>query len=579
MFAGETLDELVWVAGGSEIVVDIEAGRTYFIAVGMREDATFGTGLGTGLDMAWGPTPGNDRPASALALKGVRGRVAAQHLYATTSDDEPVGVAGHSSLWWTWQAPTSGWFRFVLEPRDPAAEQPILGLYRTGGGGQPELLRTTDRSFVVGGYAETAVQAVAGDRYLIQVAERAPDWPGQAASGTGGHTEFSWLAGTPRWLRMRELLRADDGLPPDTGSIQPGGIAMDDAGRRVFVNAGGGLLLFDRTPATGALTFTESVSISTYEQDALGWDPRQGVLYGFGNEVGVLWSADPAAPQQEKCSDDPPTNVSASRVLMRGGFAYVLSGPSNGAVLVYRLRSQCDIELVQVLSGERLSHPAAVHVAELTSLRGGAFSADARHLYLSGESALLGFGRDVETGELRLVSELRTGDIGGRGHQVWLPGDRPGDLASDSTGQVLFVFRELGDEPNVAAFDLTSDPGRPTPIGRVQGFHARGLRTHLEWSLPWWLSECSAAAGGTSAAHAMCRYSLVVHWDPATASARISDIAGPDLPDRFGNEVPAFSDVCAMTASPDGRHVYAASCHGAGIAVLEVLGGGQEAAP
>ena len=191
VFAGNELGVLQRLAGGQELVIHTQPGETYFISMGRRHESSFQQLHWGDLGLSWGETPANDRPSAASALRGARGSVESSHGFATSSPDEPVAVAAHSSLWWRWTAPATGWFRFRVEKRESLGDhgQSLLAIYRNGADGEPEFIRSTDHSYVLNGEPETALRAVRGARYLIQVAPRA---------GQDAHTiRFAWEPADP----------------------------------------------------------------------------------------------------------------------------------------------------------------------------------------------------------------------------------------------------------------------------------------------------------------------------------------------------------------------------------------------
>ena len=67
-----------------------------------------------GGNLVWGPTPSNDAWSQAAVLDTARGTFAASKRYATIETGERIYDIGHSSLWWAFEAPEPGWYRFWI---------------------------------------------------------------------------------------------------------------------------------------------------------------------------------------------------------------------------------------------------------------------------------------------------------------------------------------------------------------------------------------------------------------------------------------------------------------------------------
>ena len=87
------------------------AGTVYRIAVD-----GFGGGMGD-LVLAWAPTPGNDNFANAQPISGPAGSVAGSTIGATREVNEPdhTNSFGSASVWYRWQAPSSGNVTFTVD--------------------------------------------------------------------------------------------------------------------------------------------------------------------------------------------------------------------------------------------------------------------------------------------------------------------------------------------------------------------------------------------------------------------------------------------------------------------------------
>ena len=78
--------------------------------------------LGIGMDEpgaeSIGGTPANDNFAASKRIEGATGEASADLLLASREPGEPRVLAGSRTLWYTWQAPSNGLFRFRLQEPD-----------------------------------------------------------------------------------------------------------------------------------------------------------------------------------------------------------------------------------------------------------------------------------------------------------------------------------------------------------------------------------------------------------------------------------------------------------------------------
>ena len=561
VFAGSLLGDLRRLAGGQELVIHTEPGESYSISVGRRHETSFQQRYWGDLGLSWGETPANDRPSGASALRGARGSVEASHRFATSSPDEPVAVAAHSSLWWRWTAPSTGWFRFRVEKRESLGPfgQSLLALYRIGAGGEPEFIRSTDHSYVLNGEPETALRAVRGARYLLQVAPRADQ---------DAHTiRFTWEpAEPPGWLRYRG--RVTDGEAFSAGDLlsieEPRGLAIDGAGQRLFVNDRDKLIVLARDAETGSLSPLRTVphrdadgnEVTGLSGTTLHWDERQGLLYGIGSGYNTTLYRldDPAQAFVERCNDSATHGFGTSieQVIAVGRFVYLIG---RGGVLVYRMDGECDWTLVGILTEEPVDHVAAEQAAGVDRLRHAALGVEGNYLYILGEDALLTLARNPDTGKVSLRSAIDLDTASKDGSRVELPRS-PTSIATDASGSFLFLFGNA--TPEIAVFDLRADPGSPALAAAISEFHIESwiFRTHLIW--PQSEGHCSAFSTIVEAVTAICADAAYkVSWDADSMAFHVSDYIGAQVPDRFGNDVPYYGYPLDIVQSPDGRHLYA----------------------
>ena len=561
VFAGSRLGDLRRLAGGQELVIRTEPGVSYSIAVGRRHETSFQQRNWGDLGLSWGETPANDRPSGASALRGARGSVEASHSFATSSPDEPVAVAAHASLWWRWTAPSTGWFRFRVEKRESlgAYGQSLLAVYAIGADGDPEFIRSTDHSYVLNGDPETALRAVRGARYLIQAAPRA---------GEDAHRiRFTWEpAEPPDWLRYLGRLTDGEALPNgDLLSIEePQGLAIDGAGKRLFVNDRDKLIVLARDAQTGSLSPLRTVphrdahgnEVTLLSNATLHWDARQGLLYGIdsGYDTTLYRLNDPARAFVEPCNN-PATHdfrTAIREVIAVGPFLYLIG---RDGVLVYRLDGECDSTLIGILAEEPVDHAVAKQAAGVDGLRHAALGAQGEHLYVLSFDALLTLARNPDTGNVSLTSAIDLDAAGKDGDRVELPRS-PTSIATDASGSFLFLFGNGA--PEIAVFDLRTDPASPALAAQISEFHIESwiFRTHLVW--PNSDGHCSAFSTIVEAVTAICGDAAYkVTWDADDRVFDVSDYIGAQVPDRFGNHLPIFGYPRGIVQSPDGAHLYA----------------------
>ena len=121
----------------------------------------------------WGPTPTNDNLASRRVSHGhlrarSPGRTASRQWRVARVP--PASVT--PSLWWTYEAPASGWYRFWI---DESFSAWVLAVYgeSPGGFGPIEFVRSSHQPEGIGTEAiEIVFYAAAGARYKIRLGAR-----------------------------------------------------------------------------------------------------------------------------------------------------------------------------------------------------------------------------------------------------------------------------------------------------------------------------------------------------------------------------------------------------------------------
>ena len=562
VFSGTSITHLQQLAAGREFVIETEPGESYFVSVGKQRESSFQNLKG--LTLIWGETPANDGPATARVLEGASGLISASNAFATTSADEPAVVAGHSSLWWRWAPPEVGWYRFRLEKRESLGlyGQPLLALYRVGTGGALQFIRSTDRSYVLNGDLETAVRAGPGASYLIQVASRAGQLPGNIA--------FDWEPTMPpTWLRYRG--RVLDGDPDRSGGTlalaRPRSLALEDDGNRLFANTARGLVVMRRDARSGSVFPERTIAyrdasgnyIDWIANGRLHWDGEQRQLFAFDafNNAVVFRLPGGGQGSVETChvSDQLPADLHGTlqRIVSKDGFVYILG---EQGLWVYRIEADCAFGLIQILTGEPLDHAAVEHIDGLNQPRDVVLGADGVHLHVAAEEVLFTFERDSNTGVLDLASSIHDTSTGEDGRAVQFPHSLT-SAAVDSSGSFLYLVGN--GSPRTAVFDLRENPADPEFLEVLEDFYIQSgiFRTHLVWT-PY-SGHCRAPDSLGSVAAVACASAVhLVEWDTDARTLRVADFAGSTVPDRFGRHLPRSPGILIDTAqSPDGRHLYA----------------------
>ena len=187
-FSGETLDalRLLGSTGGNvpsfEFSFAAARDESYRISVGLPGDdigAFYREYHGEALE--WGPTPANDETTGAPPLAGASGSVAGSNAFATVEPGERVSGLGHSSLWWDYEAPADGWYRFRLDGRDlPFA----LAVYEVAADGSLKLIGVSHRPGAPAATTEVVFRAVTGGRYRVRL--------GSLGDAPGGDFTMRW---------------------------------------------------------------------------------------------------------------------------------------------------------------------------------------------------------------------------------------------------------------------------------------------------------------------------------------------------------------------------------------------------
>ena len=526
-FAGDALENLQLVGSTGPDVTSREF--SFLAAKGERYWLSIGWPAGDYGAYAWagasgflfrGPTPGNDEFEGAIALGSTRGLTAASNAYATTAAGELVEQLGHSTLWWTYEAPTAGWYEFYTTKTQPALA--VFEIDETGS--LREISRSRDGKVVF--------HAEVGKQYAIRAS---------TFSGSTGDLGLYWRpTDAPAWLRFAGSFA--DALDSDGDAVQlidAGSLAINGDGGTLYAASAFGLTIFERDADTGGLGNGESVE-DDLSESLLVHDPKRDRL--IANRCGT-WRAY--------------TGLDGTADAIEGSDLTVEGDPAScgrrlfldpEGTFLYRVAPELGIE-VFAIEDDGLRHE---ETTELDGIKDAVIAPNGDYVYAvhpDPTSRVRTFRRNRETG-------LLTPESG-----IWRWNFLDMDTLAIADDERLFVIqRSTG---STAMLHIRN--GAPSS-GAAVVLQSSELSHHL--ARPF---EFAAGRSGTSAAD--------VFGTSVAAGLEIQqgaiDLLANGQTDRFGNRVPLFGAPNGLASSPDGRHVYLAS-YEHGIVAFERVGAGVE---
>ena len=552
VFTGSSVEALHLVAESrmdadpTDFVFQAAGGQRYWIAAGFPNgDLSAYSVPGAAANLVWGPTPGNDRFHSAAPLSGTRGSTTGSNRFATMEPSERVGPLGHSSLWWTYQAPASGWYRFRIE--EPLAPW-VLAVYREahGGFGPIEFVRSSHPPEWSESYAiEVVFFAETGSRYKIRLGTR--------DGAYGDEFTLDWdESEAPVWLKYVGSLADGDldarGNPVALGD--PAGLALNTRGTALYVASGLGLQVFERDPETGNLTLLQELADYDLGDSSLIWDARRAALYA--HRCGA-WRRFAAVDEtQRELRDEGMLSVTGlSGAAHCSGDVFMDSGGS----FIHTVDPM--LGELQVLAFDTPSDLRHVQTSTVPGLKRALISNSDSHVYAATDSSLLVFERNGETGALT--------QIGGTEPALW----NLESIAISGDDRYLFAFDDNGRRSNL--FRLEDDPASPHRVGSLPPFWNPPLR-YFGFD-----NRCRGIARrGAPAVDLFCKNSAFgVQWRPESDVLEPTDFVAVWQPDRFSNSIPEFGHTRHFVASSDGRHAYL-STEEAGLLIFERVGVGAD---
>ena len=531
-FSGDSLEALEHLGTAhdtsAEFTFRAEEDQTYRLAVGASNghESAF-TSFYVGGTVDYGPTPSNDAWSSAAALSGASGSVTGTNRYATTEPYERIWDVGHSSVWWTFEAPADGWYRFWVDQ----TQQPFtLSAYVHGTGpvGQLEMI-VASRPAADDGRIEIVLQVAEGDRYAVRL--------GTLGSATGTDFSLHWEeTEAPNYLRFVGRFTPDapnaSGVTVEIDDI--GALAFDDTGDVLYAASQPGLAVIDRD-AAGALALEQFLWGALPSRLALMWDSGDdGRLLVFDRcNVRVYATLE---RMRGRLREDGTLSVSGElpcdvdRVFMdpQRGFLYAVSRSSS--IRVYAYENGDTLRHIQTL-------PMAVNDAVISN--------SGQHLYAVENYTLYALRRDANTGELVEAGQTSLAD-------------QARTLAVSADDSHLFTF---GRVPTVV-YSL-EDPETPTARSSLSPPTDGVLNLNCDFAV---------ARDELDLADAFCTNSaFTVEWDSDSSRYGVSDFVSSWRANRYGELLPAFSNPRGLAASPEGRHAYLSTpLHG--ILIFERVG-------
>ena len=521
-FAGGSLDELELLGRAGpeepwEFAVNLLAGETVHVSVGFPAAGHEAYDVReASATLAWGMAPPNDGIAAAALLDAGYGSVSGSNRYATTDAGVRVDVAGRSAVWWTFEAPADGWYRFAADGEGG----PWAVAVHDGAGDEVTASSRWQRS--ESGRAEVLFYAAAGSRHAVSL--------GTVDGGAGGEFTLSWdTAEPPLWLRYAGRLA--DGYHDGSGNPveirMPGELAF--GGETLYLASGIGLQAFGRDTEGGTLSF-EQLLDGDLERASVAWDDARKRL--LAHDCGTWRSYDRngdgrtlADPEELHLADD---SAACGWLLV-----------TEDGNFVYRI-GESGIDALDVDEDGGLSL-ADSH--GISGLKGAALTAGGL-LYAVGDDGMTVLERDAVTGGFAVTRTDHS-------FTIWTTQSVP--LATTDDGGFLFAVDDDG--THVFSLDDPLDPERLATLPKRQ--------REWFWRADWeWCG--SGVARGPSSLDVFCRsQAFVAQWRPDEASLSETDYLDDRLPGRFNNAVPDFGQPRGIAVSPDGRHVYASTAaHG-----------------
>ena len=540
-YSGTDFDNLELIAETGpgapyDFLIDAAGGERYSIAVGFagNDIAAFELWYASA-SLTWGSTPDNDSMTGATALSGVSGSITGSNAFATTGRGDRSATLGRSTLWWTYEAPESGWVRFSVEGEGgPWA----LTVQREDGPGL-EVIASSGWQRSEGNAVEVLAELEGGVTYTLALGTR--------GAGRGGEFTLRWEATeAPAWIRYAgRLADGDRDSRGESVVIRgPGDLAANGGGSALYLGSRIGLQVFERDRVTGGLDQVQVLESGFDLASArLVWDSNRDRL--LANDCDGWRSFEP---------------VDGGLRVTDEGQLSVLEDPGTCPEIVLMDQAGSNVYRVgdQRLQTFAVEPEGGLRFVEEHPLRWGipssAMSHDGRHLYIATGSSLLVYDRDPQTGMLS-QNEFEHGF-----DSSW--SDRPSPMAVSDDDAHLFLFR--GGAHRIHVFSL-EDPSSPEHTAELPRF----------WDTNWEWERCGFAdvRGDSATLDVLCPgLAITARWDPEAGDLAGTDFITPRTADRFnGAPMPEADGLTGMVATADDAYLYA-STRAHGILIFSRVG-------
>ncbi|MCY4143231.1 MAG: S8 family serine peptidase [Gammaproteobacteria bacterium] len=549
-FSGNAVDELSdikhdAVASGTEFVFEAEEGEEYAISFGRTADSyqayTY-TSLVRSRNLWWGKTPENNTISGATVLSGMEGSIIGSNQFATTSSAIRRHL-GYSSLWYTYEAEQTGWYRFWVEN---ASSSSILSAFHPQEANfQPQFIAKSRPSSILEERIEVFVYVEEGASVLLRV--------GTARPHMDSEFELNWSnANPPNWLVYRG--RIADNWRDDSGRVialvEPSDMTFNSDGTLLFVATEAGISTFRRDTESGRLSLIQEIS-EPAAGSCLIWDPHRNRLYA--NKLDNWWIYDQVAGDATRLElDRVDYNVGLGTQITKRPGPPVLFLGNNGDYLykstdfiqaIYTFGSQGNLELV----GSNTLRTDSVYP-----------SADGNHWWKwnwHDEQLLV---RELGTGFFRAVANS------------WENERAYDEIGAFSHDEQYFL--------SVSQFAWYQSNFEALSIDFSTGEISSTITAQFDDLL---LTYCSAAIprANSNTLDVLCSGgAYVVEYDFDLGNASLSDYVATIpfsrvVPDAYGRALPEYdlAESGPIEPSPDGKHIYAATLN-QGILIFERLG-------
>ena len=588
IFSGSELSELTLVGSGPEVVLDATDGESYYISVHRNSGLEYTRDIPSPFDDAitWGQTPDYDRISTPLTMDGTSGWVRMALKYATTTPDETQAMgltsAGvRSSGWGSWTTPTnfSGWIRFSTDTWEEAelrsaTDQYFLGIHeRDDTNSRWNLIASSDRSFIISGKPHAIFKPESGKEYRVQAALRSNT---TTLSNIQSEFKISWEeTSTPSWLvsdldfyeiGSQSGNNIEELIDPTAGAVV--GRDLD----QLLVAGFYEMLVLGLSDGTDDLSVVETIpyedengpTINITKPSVLGWNPVRQVVYApLNNDFLILEGLDQSDRAFSRCQITNDFGITPTQIITESTGRYIYKIAVD-TIAAYRVDGPCELNLVQVTTSSSVRHSLKVEVDKLEGLRSATFGPNESYLYGLSDEWLFTFTRDIDTGELTVVSNIYhskwLGDIGVSNTYNRFDGAR---VELEPRGGYLFAIGVSN--PSVAIFDLATDRETPTPLAALDSYYIDDFRffpSHIRRPSRWDFGQCRIAAVHNienPTIDVFCRHmNFVVTFDKETEELYIADWSSHEQPDRFGNSLPIFRSLAESfgVRAPNGRFSY-----------------------